>query len=311
MIDYTALIEQSPCYKRLMSDISAGAVSHAYMLCGEDVIAAEGVAALFAQKLARRSDIIYVPFEADAAKVKTEDINTLAADCYLKPYDGDYKIYIIKNAHTMTDQAQNKLLKTLEEPPSGVIIILCAANPAGLLNTIHSRSRKIAVPPFTPDALYRHFTQNGVGTEEANLASVYGGGSITAAERILSDARYPAALSLIFDMFSGMKRSPDILAYAARFAQYKDIAQDILDFMLIAARDIAAASLDKRELIFTKRRADDIIALTADYSAEACAAVIDKIGYAKKRLYYNCNYQGVIDELLFSVTEIKNLYAAS
>ena len=293
-----------------MSDIAAGTVSHAYMLCGEDVIAAEGAAALFAQKLARKSDIIYIPFGEEQSKVKTEDINALAADCYLKPYDGDYKIYIVKNAHTMTDQAQNKLLKTLEEPPSGVIIVLCAANPAGLLNTIHSRSRKIAVPPFQPAALYRHFVSSGTGAEEANLASVYSGGSITAARRILSDKRYPDALALVFDMFSGMKRSPDILTYASRFAWYKDVAQDILDFMLIAARDVAAAACGKRELIFTKQRENDIMELAAGFTAEACAAIIDKIGYAKKRLHYNCNYQGVIDELLFSITEIRALCAA-
>ena len=307
MIDYNQLIEQSPCYTRLLSDINAGAVSHAYMLCGEDIIASEGAAALFAGKLARKSDIIYVPF-GDSEKVKTEDINNVVSDCLLKPYDGEHKVYIIKNAHTMTDQAQNKLLKTLEEPPKHVIFVLCAANPAGLLNTIHSRCRKIAVPPFPPDMLYRHFMQNGVRAQEAETASVYGGGSITAAERIMSDSRYNSALGLIFDMYINMKRSTDILPFAADLGRYKDIAQDALDFMLIAARDIAAAASNKTELVFTKGRIDDIMSLTACFSAAACSAIIEKIGWAKRRLYYNCNYQGVIDELLFSIAEIRNLY---
>ena len=309
MNSYTSLIEQSSCYKRLLADISAGNVSHAYMLYGEDSVAIEAAAFNFALKIAKRPDIIFVPKEADSDKVKTEDINGLTDDCYLRPWSGEYKVYIIKNAHTMTDQAQNKLLKTLEEPPAGVVIALCAAVPAKLLSTVHSRCRKIPMPPFTSDALYGYLTGKGVSAAEASLAAVYGGGSVTKAERILADARYGAALGLIFDMFKGMKRSPDILLYAQKLAQYKDIAQDILDFILIAARDILAAAEGKKELIFTKRREDDIIELTAGYSAASCAAVIEKIGYAKKRLYYNCNYQGVIDELLFSILEVKTLYA--
>lgn len=310
-MDFSELITESSCCKQLFADIAAGRVSHAYMLCGADKTAVEGAAAAFAGRLARKSDIIYVPYDRDADRIKTEDINALTEDCYLKPYDGDYKIYIVKNAHTMTDQAQNKLLKTLEEPPAGVVIILCAANPAQLLATINSRARKINMRPFPPESIYKLLIKSGAEESAAETAAVYGGGSITEAVRILSDNRLQVAVSMIFSMLANMKRSPDILHYSALFNKYKDIAGDILDFTAVAVRDIMSAAAGRPELVFTKQRLNDIIGLKADYPAAACAAIIEKTGYAKKRLYYNCNYQGVIDELLFSITEVKSLYADS
>ena len=305
------LIESSNCTLQLLADISAGRVAHAYMLCGGDVLTGEGAASVFANKIAHKSDIITLPYDITSEKVKTEDINTLTEDCLLKPYGGEYKVYIIKNAHTMTDQAQNKLLKTLEEPPKGVVIILIAANPAQLLATVHSRSRQIAVQPYNAEDINKQLLKNGVKADEAALAAVYGGGSLTETERFLSDERFASAVSLIFDTFLNMRRSPDILKYATLLGKYQDIKREIIDFMLIAVHDIMSAAAGESGLVFTKSRLNDIMATAAAYPKQACAAVTEKISHAKKRLYYNCNFQGVIDELLFAITEVRAKYADS
>ncbi len=310
-MDYSPLIATSSCTLQLLADIAAGRAAHAYMLCGEDTVTALGAAEIFAGRLAHGSDIIYLPYDPASERVKTEDINTLAGDCYIKPYGGDHKIYIIKNAHTMTDQAQNKLLKTLEEPPKGVVIILVAANPRQLLATVHSRTRKITVKPYNTESVYKHLIDNGIEEDAAGLSAVYGGGNLSETQRILSDGKSAMAVSLIFSMLLNMQRSPDILHYSALFSKYSDMKGEMPDYMLIAVRDVMSAAAGQPGLAFTKSRADDIMKIAAAYPAEACAAVIEKISYAKKRLYYNCNYQGVIDELLFAITEVRAIYADS
>lgn len=70
---------------------------------------------------------------------KKQDIDDLLDDASLPSFDGNWKIYILDECHMMTNSAQNRLLKTLEEPPEKVLMILCTTNPEKLLDTIISR----------------------------------------------------------------------------------------------------------------------------------------------------------------------------
>lgn len=77
---------------------------------------------------------------------KKQDIDELLEEASLPSYDGNWKIYILDECHMMTPSAQNRLLKTLEEPPERVLMILCTTNPEKLLETIISRCQyKFAV----------------------------------------------------------------------------------------------------------------------------------------------------------------------
>jgi DNA polymerase-3 subunit delta' len=72
----------------------------------------------------------------------SEEVNELIEESYLKPIEGDKKIFIVNRAESINHVAQNKLLKTLEEPPKGVHIIMGATNEHALLPTIKSRVKK-------------------------------------------------------------------------------------------------------------------------------------------------------------------------
>lgn len=91
-------------------------------------------------------DIIYV--EADGKSIKDEAIEELQTRLNKKPFFGDRNIAVIKNADTMTIRAQNRLLKTLEEPPLGTIIILLSENVENLVQTILSRCVVFRVNAF-------------------------------------------------------------------------------------------------------------------------------------------------------------------
>ena len=89
------------------------------------------------------SDVIWLNQKNNKNSIGVDDIRKIKNDAIIKPVECQSKIYILKNAHKMTEQAQNALLKTIEEPPPCVYFILLCDNSAKLLNTVISRSRII------------------------------------------------------------------------------------------------------------------------------------------------------------------------
>ena len=101
------------------------------------------------------SDILTNLKEVDVTDSnKKQDIEDLLEDASMPSFDGNWKIYILDECHMMTSSAQNRLLKTLEEPPEHVLMILCTTNPEKLLDTILSRCQyKFSVKKPTRDEL--------------------------------------------------------------------------------------------------------------------------------------------------------------
>lgn len=92
-------------------------------------------------------DVFVEGSENKANSFHVEQIRQIRSDAYIRPNNGEYKVYILRNVHNMTEQAQNALLKIIEEPPKQVIFILTCNNRARILPTILSRSA--VIPLFT------------------------------------------------------------------------------------------------------------------------------------------------------------------
>jgi len=154
--------------KRLQSAALSGNVSHAYIFEGESSIDKTAVAKAFIKAIfcvnnhgngcdiclpcrkiedGNYEDIHYA--EATGASIKDEVISGILRNLRNKPVGGERNIAIIKDADTMTVKAQNRLLKTLEEPPEGAVIILLAENKERLLKTVRSRCISVRLEPFT------------------------------------------------------------------------------------------------------------------------------------------------------------------
>lgn len=120
-----------------------------------------------------------------------DQIRTLRADAYIRPNDGDYKVYILRNIHNMTEQAQNALLKIIEEPPRQVLFILTCNNRARILPTILSRAAVIPLSVCSVgqcmDAL-EHLAAD-VSAEQRHQAAQLAQGNIGKALQMLQDER--------------------------------------------------------------------------------------------------------------------------
>lgn len=96
-----------------------------------------------------------------------ETIRAMKKEIYLKPYIADRKIYILPNADTMTEQAQNSLLKVLEEPPSYCTLILLCENAGALLPTVMSRVVKLTFPPLDDEIVAKYLRDKNVCSAES------------------------------------------------------------------------------------------------------------------------------------------------
>ena len=156
-------------------------ISHAYILTGEAGMGRKSIANAFAMTLlcekggsepcmichsckqvmsGNHPDLIYVTHEKPGS-IGVDDVREQINDTIMiRPYSSYYKIYIVDEAEKMTVQAQNALLKTIEEPPSYAVIILITTNQEAFLPTILSRCVQMKLKPLKDFTIKSYLTQN-------------------------------------------------------------------------------------------------------------------------------------------------------
>ena len=156
------LIEGTTAYAVFSGDIDSKRISHAYMLHFQDAENMRAALKIFALKffdvredgpVGRRIINETFPdlriFPEEGKKLSVESATLLLADSVLRPLEGDRKLFIISGFNDATPLIQNKLLKTLEEPPEGVYFLLGATTLAPVLDTVKSRVKTLTIAPFS------------------------------------------------------------------------------------------------------------------------------------------------------------------
>ncbi len=141
------------------------------------------------EELNKKSQNNYYSLRIEKANnIKISSIRDIKKFISLDYSDIDYRVIIIQDAHLMNDEAQNALLKSLEEPPEGIIFILITHKPELLLTTIHSRCWSIKFDPLTNDDIKVILTENfGIDSELASAVSPFSDGSVNKALRLIED----------------------------------------------------------------------------------------------------------------------------
>jgi len=249
-------------------------------------------------------DIIYVRHEKPSS-IGVDDVREqLIGDAQIRPYNGKYKIYIIADAEKMTPQAQNAILKTIEEPPDYVIILLLTANDRALLDTIRSRCVTLNLKPV-PDEVVKEYLMEKIQIPDyqADICAAFAQGNIGKAERLASSDDFNAikasAMRLVRN--AGDMEISAIIDYVKEVQEYKISIQDYLDILALWYRDKVyyKATRDIDGLIF-KDELRTIRETVRRCSYEGAEEVMKAIETAKTRLNANVNFDLTM-ELLFLV----------
>ncbi|MBR5765990.1 MAG: DNA polymerase III subunit, partial [Lachnospiraceae bacterium] len=208
MAKFSDIIGQEHIKEHLINAVRSGNVSHAYIISGEKNAGKEFIANTFAMALQcenrdengnpcmechackqavtnNQPDIITVIHEKPGT-IGVEDVrNQVVSDVYVRPYSCRWKIYIINDAEKLSVQAQNALLKTLEEPPEYVVILLLTSNISTLLPTIISRSIVLNMRPVDDKTVRKYLMERiHIPDYQADICVAFARGNIGKAKHL-------------------------------------------------------------------------------------------------------------------------------
>lgn len=246
-------------------------------------------------------DIIYVTHEK--VSIGIEDIRTqLNADINVKPYSSPYKIYLIADADKMTEQAQNALLKTIEEPPSYGVILLLAGNINRLLPTIRSRCIALPVKTVEPKRIQQHLMEQlRVPDYVAQMAAEFSGGNIGRAERYALSEDFTQMKEDVLYFLRHMDEMElhEMVETVKKMAQYKMQIKDCIDLMELWFRDmlVLKATGDPNRLLY-REEYPYISAQVEKRSYGILERAIESMDRTKERLDANVNLDTALEVML-------------
>lgn len=319
MVKYQDLLQNSKAFSLIKRDIAEDMLSHSYMIVSEDNGALEEFYKLFlmavfcknngcgtcneCRKVLNRNhaDIIHIEKEKT---IVVEDIKQIVENSYISSVEGYKKVFVIHGGEKMNTQAQNKLLKVLEEPPKDVIFLIGVTNISNILQTVKSRVKMINLDIFPPEKIFKELKKYTDDEEKAKVASICSEGQISKAVDLLYDDRYIALYKDVVNLLINLNHSSEIVNFIANDLFKKENISDTLDIMMLLFRDIAICKKDK-SLVLSQHIINDIDFLSDKFSTASCIAIIGKIEKFKKMLYYNINSTNVAEQLMFAILEVK------
>lgn len=270
----------------LEKSIKTNQITHSYLMIGTPGIGKKLLAKEYAKVILGSNDIINNPdflcIEPDGNSIKIEQIRNLQKEIQEKPIISNKKVYIIDDADLMTKEAQNCLLKTLEEPPEFAVIILIGSNENAFLPTIKSRCMILHFNRLSDleikSYLQKEYAELNVTQSMLDIA----GGSIGRAINLKDkQEQYLKVEEIINDL--NKKDLIDIVQASEILYKSKDDINDILDYI-----NVILLKMAKKNYLYTN-----------------CIKIVEN---TKKRLAQNANYDMCIDDMLFKMWEEVNSF---
>jgi DNA polymerase-3 subunit delta' len=249
--------------------------------------------------------------EAGAKKeISIAQIRELQQAASLQPYEGQHRVFIIDGAEHLNEESANCLLKTLEEPPAGVVIVLITTNEERLLPTIVSRCQRIQLVPVAPRAIEAELVENrGVAPDRARLLSmVCRGGLGWAISAALDPAVYDARSARLAGLMNLAGTALDVrFDFAAKLAsQYgkdRDAVEETLALWLEWWRDLMLVKAGCPELITNVDREPELERVAEDCSLAEIRRFMDAIRTAADHLGQNANPRLALEVLVLGMPE--------
>ena len=308
--------------------VTENKVSHAYILNGERGSGKKMLASLFATTLlcekqgpdpcnechscrqaesGNHPDIIRVTHEKPNT-ISVDDIRRqVNEDIQIKPYQGPYKIYIIAEADLMTVQAQNALLKTIEEPPAYAVIFLLTENAEALLPTITSRCVMLKLRNIK-DTLIRKYLMETMHVPDykADMCTAFAQGNMGRAIMLASSDHFNEIREEAVQLLKYINEMDisEVTKAIKKIGTYKLEINDYLDIIMIWYRDVLLykATKDMDKVVF-KDQISYIQERAKKSSYEGIELILESLEKAKTRLKANVNFDLVMELLLLTIKE--------
>lgn len=291
---------------------SNGNLSHAQLISGEDGIGKSILAEILGKLILNgdlnREYVDIINYKPSKASFGVDDVREIIDEVNKKPFEGDKKVIIIHQGNKLTIQAQNALLKTIEEPPTEVYIIILCESLELILDTIKSRCEIYKLTPLTKDELYKYIAIKGYdySEEEKSSAIAFSEGIPGRIDRYFSDTELQDLRDKIVDLLLQLTNNEieAILEKEEQLVSYKQNKEEVINVLSSFIRDILVnKEVYNENLIINRDKIKEIERLTNEMSFKKLNKMLLGLQEASKNIKNNVSWAMTVRIMLMDFME--------
>lgn len=314
-MNLTEVLKKQDFFQNMVKMKQSGTLSNAIMFFCEDEFTSKNVLILSAllleyqtfelmneqsaefKKIESGVDLDVKIFPKGDERIKVADSNEIVVDAYEKPVNLENKIYILQNFDDATEEAQNKLLKVLEEPPKNVYFLLSAKSEERVLSTIKSRCDKIKINPLSDEEIK--------GVCKDDLAVVLGNGYVGKTMALSKQNNLKEVVDFGVSLFCSLKSSKQVVTFSKKFLAFKNDFKLILEVMSLCIEDILKMKCESEALCRLKTYFSDLKESEPEFSVRALCEISKLISRLQEKIEFNANMTVAVDNFLLKILEVK------
>lgn len=287
-------------------------LSHAHLIAGEDGVGKGKLANILAKFILNgyldREYVDIINYSSEKSSFGVDDVRDIIEEVYKKPFEKDKKVIIIHEGNKLTIQAQNALLKTIEEPPKGVYIIILCESLELILDTIKSRCEIYKLKPLTKSELYEYIKIKKFNYDENEIKSAiaFSEGVPGRIDRYFNDDKLRELRNNIVILIKNLNKNDleAILQQEESFSNLKNDKEEVLNIFGLFIRDILInKEIENEEFIINSDKLEDIKELTKEMSFKKLNNMIKTIEEARRNIKSNVSWGMMLRVMLIGFME--------
>lgn len=314
-MSFESIIGHNNIKNQISKSIKLDRLSHAHILVGADGIGKSILARNIGFKILGKNedkqyvDLVEWRLEKNKSTIGVSSIRSLIEEINKKPYEGDKKAIIIYHADKMTVQAQNAFLKTIEEPPKNVTILLLCENLEVILYTVKSRCQIHKLKNLKVDEMEDFLKKNyyNLSLEEMKVIIAFSDGLPGKAEKFLQDNNFKNIRNITMEILINLNKvgTEELIKYEKKLTTQKENLEDILTAFLSYVRDtIIYKETEEENLIINIDELLNIKELANIFSFNKLNGIINIINDTRQNLDRNVNPGLAFEVMLLKMQEV-------
>lgn len=252
------------------------------------------------QKILHRNNVDVQYYPKTNKVINSSEIADLLDNCFQAPYSADRKIFILNNANNIDAGMQNKLLKTLEEPPRDTYFILLVTEDSSVLPTIKSRCRKWCLPEICAEEIEAELGKLNISPASKDAILMHCGGNCSQAIDFANSDGFADTINFVRDLFTNFRKSSQMLDFASKMYKFNDNFEEFLAIFEKNCHD-AIRLLGGQAVV--NPLAHEIV---RSFSIDALTNLVFGCGKFVQKRQRNCNFNTIVDSFLFMILEVRH-----
>jgi len=288
------IVQKSIDYLNFISNFDSGLNKHAYLVVSSDKMLRDAFLKRIVSYILQNKEMVEANSHPDYIYVGGNEKGNILVEDVLKAIDkiqfkaslGKFKVVVINVSNVLSERVQNKLLKTLEEPPTDTLIFVAVNNLTGILPTIISRTEKLVLNNLSENLLSELGYTSDVIKKSNNILYL--------CEKLTNDK---SKFEMVENCLESLQKSSEVIEYSRKFCKSKDDAKEFLFyfgyiFKLLIKQNLGEIKIYSQSLV-------------ENFSLMVLAECITALEKANSEIDSNCVLGQVMDKFLFKILEVK------